>query len=138
MMSSNQLLADKVSISLSLLCAVHCLAIPLIVVFLPSLAGLPLQDEAFHLWLVIGILPLSIYALTLGCKKHKRSRVLIFGGIGLFVLTATVILGHERLGENWEKTLTVFGATLVALGHVLNYRLCQSQYNCLCPQHQQD
>ena len=135
-MTTNQIFVDKVSISLSVLCAIHCLATPLIVVFLPSLAGLPLHDEAFHLWLVIAILPLSAFALTLGCKKHKRSRVLILGGIGLFVLIMTVILGHERLGENWEKILTLLGASLVALGHILNYRLCQTLDKCVGPEDQ--
>jgi len=137
-MATNQILIDKISISLSVLCAIHCLAIPLVVVLWPALVGLPLHNETFHLWLVIAILPMSIYALTLGCKKHKRSRVLIFGGVGLFVLTATVVLGHERLGENWEKTLTVFGAVLVALGHVLNYRLCQSHEKGVCLEYQSD
>ncbi|NKB78140.1 MAG: MerC family mercury resistance protein [Gammaproteobacteria bacterium] len=60
-------------ICLSGLCAIHCLMTPLIVVFPPSLAGLPLQDKAFHLWLVIAILPLIVYALTMGCKKNVRS-----------------------------------------------------------------
>lgn len=134
-MSINLIFVDKASISLSVLCAIHCLATPLLVIFLPPLAGLPLHNEAFHLWLVIAILPMSGYALTLGCKKHKRHRVLILGGMGLVVLLLTVMLGHERLGENWEKILTVCGATLVALGHILNYRLCQLQDKSNCPQH---
>ena len=128
-MTTNQIWIDKTSITLSFLCAIHCLATPLIVVFLSTLAGLSLHDEAFHLWLVIAILPMSIYALTLGCKKHKRRRVLVLGGIGLLVLVITVLLGHDRLGENWEKILTIVGACLVALGHILNYRLCQSYEN---------
>ena len=123
-------MVDKVSISLSVICAIHCLAAPLAAVLLPSLAGLHLHDEAFHLWLVVAILPMSIFALTLGCKKHKRYRVLVLGGIGLFVLVLTVALGHDRLGESWEKTLTVIGASFVALSHILNYRLCKEKDHC--------
>jgi len=137
-MTTNQILIDKTSISLSFLCVIHCLATPLIVIMLPSLAGLPLHSEAFHLWLVVAVLPLSIYALTLGCKKHKHRRVMVFGVMGLFVLVMTVLLGHDRLGENWEKIFTVIGASLVALGHILNYRLCQSHENVTCRENQQE
>ncbi len=128
-MTTNQNLVDKASISLSALCAIHCLVAPLTVALLPSLAGLSLHDETFHMWMVIAILPMSIYALTLGCKKHQHSRVLALGGLGLLVLVATVLLGHDRLGENWEKILTVVGASLVALGHILNFRYCRLQEN---------
>lgn len=135
-MNTKQIMADKVAVSLSFLCTIHCLATPLLVTFLPSIIGLRLQDEAFHFWLVIAVIPLSLYALTMGCKNHKRLHVLLFGVIGLLILGATVMLGHDVLGEAWEKILTVLGSGFVALGHVWNYRLCQSHDKCMHPEHQ--
>ena len=126
-------LSDVLAISLSLLCTIHCLALPLAVVLLPSLAVLPLDDEAFHFWMVIAVLPTSAYALTMGCRKHKHYHLLFLGGIGLAVLIASAFLGHDLLGEEWEKILTVAGASIIALGHLLNYRLCQHQEEkCQC------
>jgi len=125
-------LSDKLAISLSFLCTIHCLALPLLLVMLPSLAALPLADEAFHLWMVIAVIPVSAYALTMGCTKHKRYHLLLIGGIGLALLIAASFLGHDLLGETWEKTLTISGAVVIAAGHVLNYRLCQLQYKCEC------
>ena len=134
-MNATQTFSDKMAISLSLLCTLHCLTMPLMVAFLPVIAGLPLQDEAFHLWLVVAIFPLSIFALTMGCKKHKRLHVLALGGIGLVILIVPVVLGHEVVGEILEKTLTVIGSIFVALGHVWNYRLCQNHSGCTDSKH---
>lgn len=127
-------ISDKLAISLSFLCTLHCLVLPLVLVLLPSLAILPFENEIFHQGLLIAVIPISIFALTMGCKKHKRYRLLLLGGLGLCFLIASAILGHDALGETWEKILTVIGASLIALGHVLNYRLCQTQDNCGCPE----
>lgn len=132
-MNKLQFFADKTAISLSLLCAVHCLAMPLLVLSIPSLTSLGLDDEAFHLWMLVAVIPISTLALFMGCKKHRRKSVVLIGGPGLAVLCAAAFLGHDLLGEFMEKALTVLGATLIALGHVWNYRLCRSQRPCACP-----
>lgn len=131
-MKSILALSDKLAISLSLLCTLHCLALPLALVMLPTFAALPLADEDFHLWMVIAVIPISAYALTMGCKKHKHYRLLWIGGIGLTLLILAVVLGHDLLGESWEKILTVAGASIIAFGHFLNYRLCQRHDSCDC------
>ena len=114
------------------MCAVHCLVLPLTVVFLPSVVALPLGDEIFHHWMLVAVLPISAYALTMGCRKHKNYHLLLIGSVGMFILAIAAFGGHERLGEVWEKTLTVIGATIIALGHLWNYRLCQQQESCEC------
>ena len=135
-MKNLQAISDKTAIGLSLLCTLHCLALPLAIVLLPSMAALPLNDEAFHLWMVLAVIPISLYALTLGCKKHKRYRLLWLGSIGVSILAAAAFLGHDLLGEFWEKAFTVLGAGIIALGHFWNYRLCQAQETCACPEPQ--
>lgn len=132
MIKNLQPLTDKTAIGLSFLCTLHCLAMPLLVVLLPSLAALPLEGEAFHLWMVFIVVPVSVFALTMGCKNHKRYRVFWVGGFGLAILLATVLLGHDTLGETWEKTLTVIGSSVIALGHFWNHRLCQKKDSCDC------
>ena len=118
--------ADKVAVSLSLLCALHCLALPVAIVTIPSLATSALADESFHAWLVLLVLPISVFALVLGCKKHRNGSVLAMGMLGLLVLVTVPVVGHEVLGEAWERGLTLLGASIIALSHVLNYRLCRS------------
>ena len=73
------------------------------------------DNEAFHLWMVVAVLPSSLYALTMGCKQHKRYQLLIWGIVGLALLVLALALGEERIGEWVKKALTVLGATLVAV-----------------------
>jgi len=132
-MKPTQALGDKSAISLSLLCTIHCLALPLFSALLPSAAAIVLDDEVFHLWLVLGVVPISLCTLSMGCKKHKRYRVLILGGIGITVLAVSVLIDHHILGETWEKILTVVGASFIAAGHLMNYRICREIDKCPCP-----
>ncbi len=132
-MRTVQQITDKLSISLSLLCAIHCLAVPVMLALLPGFAALQLDNEAFHSWMLWAVIPASIYALTMGCKQHKRLRLLVVGGAGLILMILAVILAEEIIGESGEKILTLLGASLVAAGHYWNFRLCRHQ-DCACPE----
>ena len=129
-MKNIQVIADKAAVSLSVLCVFHCLATPLLIMFIPTLAGLFFTEESFHLWMVVAVLPLSVYALTVGCKKHKRYRVLAIGAVGLTILIGAALFGHDLVGETGEKVLTVLGAAIIAVGHILNFRLCRQHQEC--------
>ncbi len=127
-------ISDKTAISLSLLCTIHCLVLPLLVVLFPSITALPLQDEIFHIWMVIAVVPVTTYALTMGCKNHKRYQILWIGGIGLLILCVVAFLGHDLLDKYLEKAFTIIGAIIIAIAHIRNYRLCQYQNTCTCPE----
>lgn len=118
-------LTDKLAIGLSWLCVMHCLALPIILILLPSLTVLGLEDESFHFWMLVAVLPTSLYALFIGCKQHQQHRLLAVGLGGLLVLLLAFFFGHDWLGEYGEKGLTVVGAMMVAYSHRRNYRLCQ-------------
>ena len=125
--------ADKIAISLSVLCAIHCFATPMLLVFLPAMAGVLMEPELLHMWMVIVVLPVSALALTLGCKKHRKFGVLALGISGLALMLIAVASGVLGLGESAEKGLTLFGAALISMAHFWNYRLCQHhQASCGC------
>jgi|TARA_B110000091_G_C13803718_1_gene471498 hypothetical protein len=117
---------DKLAITLSIACAIHCLALPLILLLLPSFVALQLNYEAFHTWMVIIVLPTSVYALFMGCKQHKRYKLLFIGFLGLILLVLALSIGNEY----WEKVLTLVGSAVIAGGHYFNYRLCQQYPLC--------
>ncbi len=134
-MKTAQAVTDKFAIGLSIMCAIHCLVLPLLLAMLPGMAALQLDNEAFHLWMVVAVLPTSIYALTMGCRQHKRYRLLILSAIGLALLFMELLLGEVLISEAGEKILLVTGAGFVAVGHWFNYRLCriQKHKDCACP-----
>mgnify|MGYP001050440352 CR=1 FL=1 len=133
-MKAAQAVTDKLAIGLSLACAIHCLMLPVLLVLLPSMVALQLDNEAFHFWMVAAVIPSSVYALSVGCKQHKRYRLLFLGATGLALLVLALVLGEAQIGELGEKVLTVVGAGFVALGHWFNYRLCHAldHGDCSC------
>jgi carbon starvation protein CstA len=129
-MKTVQEFTDNFAIILSILCAIHCLLLPLLLVALPSIGALQLQNEAFHFWMLATVIPISIYALTIGCKKHQRYRLLSWGISGLILMLMAVFFGHDIAGESGEKTLTLLGAILVVVAHWGNFRRCQQHTSC--------
>ncbi|CAM2010403.1 MerC domain-containing protein [Acanthopleuribacter pedis] len=115
--------------TLSVLCLVHCLVLPSLLVAFTALA--PFGGEAVHLGLTLAILPLSLLTFGSGYQFHKQRRVLWLGGLGcLFLLAA---LGLEGVGGEWvEKGLTVLGAFFLISGHSINLRAKPCNDAC-CP-----
>jgi hypothetical protein len=129
-MKNIQVLTDKFSIGLSILCSIHCLGLPFLLVALPSLGTLQLQGEAFHMWMLIVVIPTSIYALTMGCKKHQRYRLLYWGISGLTLMISALFIGHDLAGESGEKALTLLGSILVVIAHLGNFQRCRQNKEC--------
>ena len=97
-MKNLQATADKAAVVLSLACAMHCLILPVALVVLPSLAILPLADESFHQLLLMGVIPISLLAMLMGCRRHRSGLVATAGLIGLGLLLLAAFFGHDLLG----------------------------------------
>ena len=125
-------LADGSAITLSMLCAIHCLFSPIILLALPTLTGFALfSDEQFHTWLLFAVIPISAIAVLLGFASHSSWNVIIITSIGLVVLLLVAILGHEILGDNGELIASVIGSAFVACGHIKNLRRRKISHQCL-------
>ena len=120
---------DTLAIFLSATCMLHCLALPVLVTLFPIAQGSLLDEQSFHLILLVFILPTSLIALTIGCRKHKDVLTIVLGAIGLLILTFTGFFGHEVFGEIGERWVTTFGGLILAAAHIQNFRICRSD-NC--------
>ena len=121
--------SDRVAISASSVCAIHCLALPVILSVFPAVGGVFIGEEAFHIWLIWTVVPLSVLSLLVGCRRHKSFMVIYCGVAGVSILIVSAFLGHEILGEISERVSTVTGAVILAFAHMRNYSLCR-QSNC--------
>lgn len=129
--SKLSVILDKFAISLSALCVVHCLMTPILLTTIPALTALGIADEKFHQYLIFAVIPLSVIAAFMGCRKHKKYVVALPILVGLLTLVITAVVGGEVLGEGLERLLTVIGTIIIAYGHIRNFRLCQQQ-DCHC------
>eukprot|EP00487_Bulimina_marginata_P007299 TRINITY_DN2814_c0_g1_i1.p1 TRINITY_DN2814_c0_g1~~TRINITY_DN2814_c0_g1_i1.p1 ORF type:complete len:136 (-),score=8.12 TRINITY_DN2814_c0_g1_i1:218-625(-) len=124
---------DKLAVGLSIMCAVHCLATPLLLTLLPSLTAVQLDNEQLHLWILVAVIPTSLVALTLGCKKHTRLRYVVSGFVGVILMVLAVTLGEAKWVELGEKGFTLIGAAFIAVAHWFNYRQCLAKNEDDCP-----
>jgi len=111
---------ERVAIGASLLCLVHCLALPIAIAMLPALAhAMPIPEDA-HVWLLIFVIPAAGLALWSGYRTHCDIWPLFAGSAGIALLASAVLLMSET---GWEMPLTVAGSLTVVFAHVLNWRL---------------
>ena len=115
---------DNIAIGFSVVCALHCLLLPIAIIFLPAISTTFLASEDFHKTLLYFVIPSSIIALSLGCKMHGKYNVYLYGIFGIATLLSAVFFGHDYFGETGERILTLLGAGIVSFGHFKNQKLC--------------
>jgi hypothetical protein len=126
MMSVN---IDKFGMTSSLACAVHCMAMPLIVTFLPYIGLSFIASETFEWILLLVSASLGISSICMGYKTHRDKRVSILLSVGLGLL----ILGRYAHENDWGYQgviILVAGGLSMALSHWLNNKLCISCKVC--------
>ena len=95
------------------------------------------MKHAFHIMLIWLVVPSSIIALTLGCKKHKDKTVFAGITLGLFLLVFTAFFGHDIMGEFGEKAATIVATIILAVSHFRNFSLCRKK-ECVDACHQKE
>ena len=119
---------DGLGIATSVLCAIHCGLLPLLLPVLP-LFGINIIHNATFEWAMIAIAFLvGIYSLYHGFKKHHHSfQPLIIFSIGFVFLIAKQFSAYEFV-------LLAIAVLLIIIAHVNNYRLC-TKNKCNSPHH---
>lgn len=108
---------------LSTLCVLHCLLLPLVLTVFPMMGLRFLQDEWFHHVLLILVVPIALWSLGVGFRKHRKGRMLLLGGLGISCLVMAEVVGH-RWGV--ESLMSIAGGLFLVSAHWLNYRACQT------------
>ena len=110
---------DLVALSSSLICAVHCAVVP-IILSISTLSSLHFLKNPYIEWVFIfaGIV-FALMSIWTSYKKYRERRPLITVVVG-FTLIA---LSRFDFSESWELINTVTGASLIALAHYYNWKL---------------
>lgn len=110
---------DHLGIGLSLLCAIHCAFLPLILSSLPLLGISFLANPYWEVGMISASFLVACYSLFNGYKRTKTKKPLIILTIGfLFIMAAKSLVGEEQ-----EWFLMVAGGLLIAIAHFVNWKL---------------
>ncbi len=101
---------DSAGFTLSVLCVIHCLFLPIIGTGLPILGALS-EIEWLHKALVLFAVPIAI-SLIISTKQQKVQIMAIFGIVLLFA--AAFFPGFHDV----EKLMTAIGGLSLALAHL--------------------
>ena len=105
--------SDKLSICLSLCCILHCIALPVIILIIPSFASLWINNEKVHVILVLFAVPISLFAMAKSLRVHHNYKCISLAVIGLSLLIGAIFMhdinfgserhsGHEEVAHNEE------------------------------------
>ena len=130
-MKNSQLISDRVAMTLSLACIVHCLFVPAFLISSVALFSIQFSDEILHYSLLFLAAPISLYALFQGKKNHKSNSFFPVGVFGLAVLFFALFIEGEYLGFPLENIFTIIGSAFLIFAHYKNYRTCQNS-DCDC------
>jgi hypothetical protein len=114
---------DVFGFSTSLLCAIHCLALPLLMT-VSTWSGLEiLHNDSVELTVLSFGLVFAIVSIVpsyFRCHRNKNAIVLVIMGFSLIALARMVI------SPSGEMIVSAMGATTIGYAHFLNWRLCRN------------
>jgi hypothetical protein len=108
---------DRAGITLSALCAIHCLATVVLVSALGIGGGLLAKPIIHEAGLVLAMI-IAAVAIGIGALRHRRAAPFVTAMTGLSFMGGALAVPHGYE----EAVLTIIGVGLVSFGHVLNMR----------------
>ena len=120
---------DNLGIFASVLCLIHCLAMPFVVAAIPFI-GMQwqwLQSETTENVLIAFIVGFAVFAIIPGYREHKKPIALAGLVIGL-TLVAAVALLRGQFPANFELPLISAGNLLLVGTHLLNRKFTHGSF----------
>ena len=119
---------DRLGMTASTLCAIHCALVPIFLTTLPLLGLEFLSNEWVEVSMIIVSVILGTLSLSMSYRKQHRK---LFPFIVLFSGFALIATGHFSGIESLEPILIPLGGFTVAAAHLVNWRL-----NRACTHHE--
>ncbi len=82
---------------MAIICAIHCLITPVLLVVLPILATTAWVDTDFYLWMILLVIPTTTLPIWSGCRRDRDKWVISIAALGLGLLS--VALANERYAK---------------------------------------
>ena len=117
---------DRIGITATSLCALHCILLPVIIPALPLLGIGFLADHTWeHVFLVVTAILGSI-AMFSGFKRYHKKLYPFY----LLMLGVVIYWQKHDFSEAVQPMFIMIGATLIVAAHIINIKLCNSCKQC--------
>lgn len=117
---------EKAGFYLSIACAIHCVATPVLITLLPFLGSTFVGNHDWEIWFIGGSLVLAGIILVNDYLKHKNL-------IPLLLLLGTVLVKTFEIlwsGHRYEFITGSLGAVFIASAYFLNWKYKAKACNC--------
>lgn len=125
----------KIGAWASIICAIHCTILPLIVIILPTAGVYLFVNELFE-FIVLGIsLIFNITNVCFSYRQHKSNKAVSTLAVGLFLFVIGRLLhhhNHEQTGLQFDlfNLFMILGGLLMAASSFINDKLCSHCHTC--------
>lgn len=120
----------------SLICAIHCTILPLVLILIPTSGVYLFINETFELVFLIVSLLINIANLCFGYKIHKSNKALGILATGLFLFLVGRLL-HKHNDEHVIQYdlfnfFMILGGVMMAFSSLINSKMCNTCQKCEC------
>ena len=116
---------DALGVATSLVCAIHCAVLPLVLTTLPLFGINILHNSYFEAGMIALAFVIGSFALYHGYKRHHH-RVLTL----LIFSTGFIFLVLKQIIPDYEILLLIPAAAFILAAHFFNYRFCRKANHC--------
>ena len=116
---------DRLGIWISSLCALHCLALPLLLPLIPLIGSTIFAQIWFERTILSISMLIGAVALLNGAIRYHGQ----FYPLGLLFSGGIIYWFKDIFGHDFEPFTIAVGAMLIVAGHWINMRLCRQ---CQC------
>lgn len=121
---------DRVGITLSSACVVHCIAVAFLPLIFPALEAYT-HKTWIHMVVAIVILLTSPLAFIPGYKKHGLTWIIGTAFSGLFLILASIIL-ENHFSDQIAHLISIGGSLMLVFAHVKNLQHSHRHHHQCC------
>ena len=116
---------EKIGVLLSIVCAVHCLTLPIFLFFAPYLAASFAFSSNLEWILVISSFVLAAFILVLDYRKHHQPLPLYFLGFGIIIKVLDIISANQ----SYAWLFGILLGAVISIAYWVNYK---HKKTCTC------
>ncbi len=121
---------DRLGITFSTACVVHCVVVAFLPLFFPAIS-LFSHSSWIHIAVGIIILLTSPLAFVPGYKKHGLTWILGTAGTGLFFILMGVLL-EEKVTDQMSHGVSILGSLCLVFAHAKNLQHSSRHHHQCC------